>query len=162
VECHKKRYGVLSGGVGPVKIGNNVFIGNHAIILKDTDIGDNTIVGAGSVVSGVFPSDVVIAGVPAKIVCSLQEFKEKRVAKQYKEAAELVRNYRKAFNYNPSKERIGSYFWLWEPREKSIVESNGAYLSRMMKKGNYEDSISVFMNSAPMFPSYEDFIASVK
>lgn len=50
----------------PVKIGNNVFIGVNAIILKGTELGDNCVVGAGSVVSGKFGDGKVIAGNPAR------------------------------------------------------------------------------------------------
>ncbi len=52
----------------PVSIGKNCFIGMNSIILKGTVIGDNSIVGAGSVVSGHFPENVVIAGNPARII----------------------------------------------------------------------------------------------
>ena len=55
-------------GVAPVEIGNNVFIGANSIILKGTVIGADCVVGAGSVVRGVFPSKVILAGNPAKIV----------------------------------------------------------------------------------------------
>ncbi len=51
-----------------VFIGNNVFIGMRSIILKGTFIGENSVVGAGAVVKGVFPSNVIIAGNPAKII----------------------------------------------------------------------------------------------
>lgn len=49
-------------------IGNNVWLGLNAIILKGSEIGDNCVVGAGSVVKGKFPSNVIIVGNPAKIV----------------------------------------------------------------------------------------------
>lgn len=52
----------------PVHIGNDVFIGCNCIITKGTVLGDRCIVGAGSVVTGKFPDDVVIAGNPAHIV----------------------------------------------------------------------------------------------
>lgn len=52
----------------PVAIGNNVWVGLNAIILKGTEIGDNSVVGAGSVVKGKFPANCVIAGNPARIV----------------------------------------------------------------------------------------------
>ena len=52
----------------PVSIGNNVFIGMNAIILKGTTIGDNCVVGAGSVVHGTFEDNCVIAGNPAKVI----------------------------------------------------------------------------------------------
>lgn len=51
-----------------VSIGNNVWIGINAIVLKGTNIGDNSIVAAGSVVKGDFPSNCIISGNPAKIV----------------------------------------------------------------------------------------------
>ena len=52
----------------PVIIGKNVFVGCNSIILKGTRIGDNCVVGAGSVVSGTFASGCVIAGNPARVV----------------------------------------------------------------------------------------------
>jgi acetyltransferase-like isoleucine patch superfamily enzyme len=56
------------GEIGTVKIGNNVWIGNNVIILKNTFIGDNSIIAAGAVVSGSFPANVIIGGIPAKVI----------------------------------------------------------------------------------------------
>lgn len=52
----------------PIEIGDDCFIGMNSIILKGTTLGNNVIVGAGSVVHGKFPDNVIIAGNPAKIV----------------------------------------------------------------------------------------------
>lgn len=52
----------------PIRIGNDVFIGCNTIILKGTIIGDRCIIGAGSVVSGEFPNDTIIAGNPARVI----------------------------------------------------------------------------------------------
>lgn len=51
-----------------LKIGNHVWIGCNVTVLKGSEIGDNCIVAAGSVVTGIFPNNVLIAGVPAKII----------------------------------------------------------------------------------------------
>lgn len=51
-----------------VKIGNNVWIGDNVCIMPGVTIGDNVIVGANAVVTHSFPENVVIAGVPAKII----------------------------------------------------------------------------------------------
>lgn len=51
-----------------IVIGDNVWIGVNSIILKGTTIGDNCVVGAGSVVKGVFPDNCIIQGNPAVIV----------------------------------------------------------------------------------------------
>ena len=56
-----------------ISIGDNVWIGINAIILKDTSIGKNSIVAAGSVVKGQYPSNAIIAGNPA-VVTSYIEF----------------------------------------------------------------------------------------
>jgi len=53
---------------GGVKIGKNVWIGDKVTILPNVEVGDNTIIGANSVVSHSIPSNVVVAGCPAKIV----------------------------------------------------------------------------------------------
>ena len=57
----------------PVKIGNNVWIGAHATILAGVTIGDNAIVAAGSVVTKDVPANVVVGGVPAKIIKTIEK-----------------------------------------------------------------------------------------
>jgi acetyltransferase-like isoleucine patch superfamily enzyme len=57
-----------------IVIGNNVWIGLNAIILKGTNIGDNSIIAAGSVVKGVIPSNVIVQGNPAIIVNTLNSY----------------------------------------------------------------------------------------
>lgn len=54
--------------INSVKIGNNVWVGDQVCILPGSEIGDGCIVGAGSVVKNSFPSNCMIAGVPAKII----------------------------------------------------------------------------------------------
>lgn len=60
-----------------IEIKDNVFIGLNAIILPGTKIGSNVIVGAGSVVIGELNSNSVYAGLPAKYICSIDEYKNK-------------------------------------------------------------------------------------
>lgn len=61
------------GLIGEIIIGGNSWIGNNAIILRDTILGDNTIVAAGAVVKGVFESNVILGGVPARIIKKLND-----------------------------------------------------------------------------------------
>lgn len=56
----------------PISIGKNCFIGCNSIILKGTKLGNGCVVGAGAVVSGVFPDNSVIAGNPAKVLKTLK------------------------------------------------------------------------------------------
>lgn len=53
---------------GKVVIADNVWIGDRVTILKGTVIGKNSVVAAGAVVSGEFPANVVIGGIPAKVI----------------------------------------------------------------------------------------------
>lgn len=55
----------------PTLIDANVFIGVNSIILKGSSIGENSIIGAGSVVSGSIPSNVIAAGNPCIVIKQL-------------------------------------------------------------------------------------------
>ena len=63
--------------VGPIVVGDNVFIGLGAIILPNVTIGNNVVIGAGSLVTKDIPSNSVAAGSPARVLQSIDEYKEK-------------------------------------------------------------------------------------
>ncbi len=65
-----KRQGMIPK---PIKIGKNVWIGSNATILAGVTIGDNAIVGAGAVVTKNIPENKIVAGIPAKIIKSIDE-----------------------------------------------------------------------------------------
>lgn len=154
----KLKYGEVCGGVAPVIIGNNVFIGVNSVILMGTTIGNNVIIGAGSVVKGEIPSNCVVAGNPAKVICDIETYWKKRKQHQYYEASDIVREYRKRFGKNPPKNKLPAYFFLWENRTE-LTES--VFLQRMELCGNYNDSMRVFQSTKPMFDSYELFLKSI-
>ncbi len=56
----------------PVKIGDNVWIGMNAVILKGVTIGENSVVAAGAVVTKSVPANTVVAGNPAVVVKKFQ------------------------------------------------------------------------------------------
>lgn len=56
----------------PITIGNDCWIGGRAVINPGVTLGDNVIVGSGAVVTKSFPSNVVIAGNPAKVIKTLK------------------------------------------------------------------------------------------
>ena len=66
---------------GPITVGSNVFIGINAIIMPGVTIGDNVVIGSGSVVTRDIPGNSVAAGVPARVLRSLDDYQAKAVAK---------------------------------------------------------------------------------
>lgn len=66
--------------IGRVNIGNRVFIGAESVILPGVTIGDDVIIGANSTVTHNIPSNSVVAGSPARVICSLDKYlaKEKQ------------------------------------------------------------------------------------
>lgn len=56
----------------PVMIGKNVWLGDGVKVMRGVELGDGVVVGANSVVTHSFPSNVVIAGIPAKIIKYLE------------------------------------------------------------------------------------------
>lgn len=60
-----REQGVTSTGI---KLGNNIWVGAKVTFLDGCEIGDNCVIAAGAVVKGVFPNNVIIGGVPAKIL----------------------------------------------------------------------------------------------
>lgn len=77
--------------LGPVDIGDNVFLGERSIILPDVEIGNDVIIGAGSVVSSDIPPGSVAAGVPCKVKCSLGEYRNHRISTEDSDMTRAIR-----------------------------------------------------------------------
>jgi len=63
--------------IGRVSIGNNVFIEANSTILPNVSIGENSVIGANSIITKNVPKNCCVAGNPAKIVWSIEDFKLK-------------------------------------------------------------------------------------
>ncbi|MGL6128585.1 sugar O-acetyltransferase [Chryseobacterium artocarpi] len=57
----------------PIKVGNNVWLGGNVVVLPGVSIGNNSVIGAGSVVTKDIPDNVVAVGNPCKIVKNIKE-----------------------------------------------------------------------------------------
>jgi len=67
--------------LGKITIGDHVFIGENSMILPNVTIGNWVIVGAGIVVTKDIPDNVVCAGVPARVIKSINEYKREAIEK---------------------------------------------------------------------------------
>ncbi len=77
----ESRRGGYSETVGCIEIMDNVFIGTNSTIVGDVRIGPNAIVAAGAVVTKDVPENTVVGGVPARYICSFDEWLERREGK---------------------------------------------------------------------------------
>ncbi|WP_431609958.1 DapH/DapD/GlmU-related protein [Chryseobacterium sp. 'Rf worker isolate 10'] len=57
----------------PIKVGNNVWLGGNVVVLPGVSIGNNSVIGAGSVVTKDIPENVVAVGNPCKVVKNIAE-----------------------------------------------------------------------------------------
>ena len=150
-------YGEILGSAGKVKIGNNVFIGMKSTILKGVEIGNNVIIGANSLVNKDIPSNVVVAGNPARIIMSIEEYYQKRKLMQEKEAMELIKEYRKVFNKEPEEKHLHEFFWLFSNRNDEIPEC----WKRMLFLGG-EMCVAKFKRNEKKYSDMETFLKTVE
>lgn len=94
-------YGEFLNSSGRVTIGNNVGTGYNVTILKGVTIGDNVFIAANSLVTKDVPSNCVIGGQPAKVMCTLDDYRQKRLAQCESEALDYARSIRERFHREP-------------------------------------------------------------
>jgi acetyltransferase-like isoleucine patch superfamily enzyme len=148
--------GEILGSRGAINIGNNVFIGINTVFLKNSSVGDNVIIGAGSVVTASFGSNVVIAGNPAKVIMTLDQYLEKRKFRQVKEATEIFLSYYKKYRKIPSINLFWEYFWIFSIRNDKNIK---LFSKQFLLVGTKEMSIKKFYVSTPIFPGFDAFVA---
>lgn len=150
---------LLPDGGGKVVIGNNCFIGFHAIILKNTTIGDNCIIAAGAVVKGNIPSNTVWGGCPAKQICTIEEFYNKRKALRLKEAQYRRDIIRERYNREPSIKEMGLFCFLFLER----TDDNYKKYVKKVEFNGICDNVALkehFFSTKPLYMTFDDFLQS--
>lgn len=147
-------HGNVLGSQKPVIIGDNVFIGWGATILAGTTIGDNCVIGAGSVVSGHIEGGSIWGGVPGKPICSLEEYYERRKRKQLGEAVEIYGRFKERFQKVPPKEVFHEYFYLFTPSSHDLCD---AFRAKLDDHSNADECMRWLDTHEPSFESFESF-----
>lgn len=165
----KGKHGDVLGSAGHVKIGDNVFIGMNTTILKGVTIGDNVVIGANSLINEDVPDDCVVVGNPQRVVCTIDEYLEKRRAAQVKEAADLYDYWRRNSPEGrqgeriPPKEIFQEFFWLFEKRNAPKAGwSDSSFEKTMRLRGTYDKSCVRFTRTKQVFSSYEEFLKAIQ
>lgn len=156
----RKKYGIIAPtGGGELAIGNNVFVGEGTTILRNVRIGDNVIIGAGSVVTKDIPSDCVAAGNPARVIMTLEEYKNKRVSGLLLEAKRNALFLYNKYKSIPSESKMKNFRVLYMPRTQQDWQQ---YLR---ENGCLGDSPCEFLSTLnehePSYSSYEEFIEAM-
>ena len=140
-------------------IGDNVFIGMNAIILCGCHIGNNVIIGAGSVVSGNIPDNVVITGNPAKIIRTMDEHFEIRKRKNIEEAKNNFRRFKETYGRNPTIKEMGHFFPLYCHAEQELIEAG---IDLNWSGDEKTEILQSFLNTEHLYESYEEFCKDVE
>lgn len=152
----RRVYGEWIGEGAKTSIGENCFLGANSVILMGTTIGNNVIVGAGSVVHGEIPSNVVIAGNPARVICSLEEYRKKRQERTVNEAIQCAKIFKERHNRSPLPSDLNGFKFLFTPRDKDTVEKYGIQFA--CTGDETEEVIDAFYNSVPYWNDFEEFL----
>lgn len=148
--------GAILGASGRVKIGNNVFIGMHATILRGVTIEDNVIVGSGAVVTKNCLANGVYAGNPAKRIAEIDSFLEKRKEAQVQEARDLAVAYYERYKKRPPEEVFHEYFYLFLDTE--AIQKRQYCIKKMKQCGNCEESRLYVEQYQRPFNDYQAFL----
>lgn len=141
---------------GMTVIGDNVFIGMNSIILMGAHIGNNVIIGAGSVVSGTIPDNVVVAGNPARIIRSLDEHYAIRKSKYVEEGKLYVKSFYEQYHRTPSIAKMTAFFPLFLPRNENELRKNNVSVN--WNGDEPQEIINDFLDSKMIYSSYNEFL----
>lgn len=157
ISVARRVFGEFIGGTAPTKIGDNCFLGMNSIILPGSTIGNNCIVGAGSVVGGGFPDNVVIAGNPARVVCTLNEYYQKRKNRWVDDAKRCALEIYHNTGRRPTVEEMrDGFYWLYASRTQESIELHKNFFT--LTGDDYEHICKCFLQSKPIYASYEEFL----
>lgn len=146
---------ILPSGGKCITIGDNVFIGNRAIILRGVTIGNNAIIGADAVVTKDVPANTIVAGNPARIISSLDQYYHKLKNNLLENATYEAKVFYEKYNRIPSIEETGYFMTIFLERTEENVDK---YIRSLSFKGdNKEEVIDTFLKTTPIFNGYEEY-----
>lgn len=144
---------------GKVEIGNNIVFGRNVTILKGVTIGDNCIIGVGSVITKSIPPNSVAAGCPARVICSLEDYYKKRKNQQLNEALEYGSSIISQLQREPKIEDFKEEWVLF----MNMNEYNSNPIMRKIVDFRIKGYVPIedFLNREKPYQSFEDFRTAI-
>jgi acetyltransferase-like isoleucine patch superfamily enzyme len=137
-----------------VKIGSNVYFGRNCTVLKGVTIGDNCIIGFGSVITKDIPSNSVVVGAPARVISTLEEYYNKRKQSSVREAKAYAQAIQHYYNRRPVIEDFHEEFPLFWSADTPVTEEFLNVIKFQLGSA-YEDFIA---KNIPVYKSFDDFL----
>ncbi len=145
-------------GRSKVTLGNNIYIGQRAMILRGVTIGDNCIIGACSLVTKDIPANSVAAGIPARVICTIDEYYAKRKAKATEEALIYAKHILATKGEACIEDFREEFAQFWTPDVNCSTDFK-EMVAKMQLQGHQNEFWS---EHTPTFASFEEFIETAK
>lgn len=100
---------------------------------------------------------MVIAGNPAKIIFTLDEYFEKRKARWVSDAKQCALEIYRQTGRRPTVDEMkDGFYWLYAPRTQESIESKKEFFT--LSGDDYENICECFLQSEPVYASFEEFL----
>lgn len=133
-----------------------MFIGVNSVVMRNVTIGDNCIIGLGSVVCSSIPANSVAAGNPCKVIMSLDDFCEKRKKNVLKEASLEAVHLMEVYGRNPTELEMRRWGFLYNTKDEEILNQITAL------GDDRKEFVSTYLNEEVIFDNFESFLSYVK
>ena len=155
----RQKYRDFINSSGHVILGNNIVIGRNVTILKNVTIGDNCIIGLGSVITKSIPANSVVAGAPARVICTIEEYYNKRRQACIDEAIDygvsIIKNYHRYPTIEDFHEEWVHFINRNDYEENPIVQY---YVDFRLKRFRLIDDI---IEKPHTFKNFDEFLSVV-
>ena len=101
------------------------------------------------------PTDCVAAGNPARVIMTLDQYREKRRAAQEREARELAAEYRKVYGKAPGEAELSEFFWLFSDDPQGLPR---CWEEKLRLCGNRERSAQALSRNEKRYGSMGEFL----
>ena len=145
---------------GRVKIGNNIYFGRDVTVLKGVEIGDNCIIGIGSLVTKDIPANSVACGTPCRVVCGIEEYYKKRKQLQYEEALYYGKSIEARYNRPPVITDFTEE-WILFFRETDFDKYPEMHSIIDKRLGKSYDTFFKHQEDNIQFNGFDDFLAHI-